>query len=105
MKKIYVVFGSTGEWSDKTDWLVKAFKDEEKARDLVTACAETARCIFVQGEKDSDELDDYGVPHPIRFTNKFEDIIIKSGIYSLDPDFKMDYVGTSYYYREVELEE
>ena len=33
--EIYVVFGSTGEYSDHTYWLIKAYSDEEKAKEHV----------------------------------------------------------------------
>lgn len=81
--KIYVVFGKTGEYSDRMEWPVKAFKKKEKAERLVSEAEKHAKIIEVTRK------DEYRVPE---------------GINPLDPKMQMDYTGTSYYYIEVELE-
>jgi hypothetical protein len=83
--KIYVVFGSTGEYSDRTEWPVKAFYDEDKAKELVENASEEADRIFANRENKYSRRNDE--------SNKF------------DPDMRMDYTNTSYYFIAVELEE
>ena len=87
MKTIYVVEGSTGEYSDRSEWPVRAFTSEEKAKKFVEALAawcDKNGC----GENRGDsywEARDKG--HP------------------LDPSFNSDYTGTRYTYYSVELDE
>jgi hypothetical protein len=45
--KIYVVQGSTGEYSDHKEWLVCAFKDEKKAQELVVQLTQEGK-VFVK---------------------------------------------------------
>jgi len=83
---IYVVEGSTGEYSDHREWPVKAFKDEEKAQAFVRACDAEYRLLKSTRKPK---------------TNYFED----DRTHSLDPNFVEDYTGTNYRYYSVELEE
>ena len=83
--KIFVVTGTTGEYSDRVEWLVKAVKDEQAAKDFVVTATKIAREQEVLKSKSRDWL----------FQVKSE----------LDPDISMEYTGTNYYYSEVELEE
>lgn len=39
---IYVVEGSTGQYSDHQEWLVKAFRDEQDAKNFVMDCTREA---------------------------------------------------------------
>jgi hypothetical protein len=50
---IYVVFGTTGEYSDRREWTVKAFSEEKKAKKLVKDATRRAN------EFDSDMQTDY----------------------------------------------
>jgi hypothetical protein len=98
--KIYIVSGSTGEYSDRTDWMVCAYKSEDEAKRIVAEYDRIAKEIEVRCRLDEDDplrLDRYSFnrwhgddrpkwPHP-------------------DPDFSMDYTGTTYGYGEVELVE
>lgn len=82
-EKIFVVEGTTGEYSDRSEWPVMAYVDEEKAKEHV-----------VNAERRAKELEatrrDY-------FDN------VEKGANEFDPEMIMDYTGTSYYYYDVEL--
>ena len=81
---IYVVRGTTGEYSDRCEWPVKAFISEDAAKLLVTnATIEASR---IQASRPSD----YQVPEGE--SNRY------------DPNMDMDYTGTTYYYETVELD-
>jgi hypothetical protein len=80
--KIFVVFGTTGEYSDRSEWLVKAYKKEKLAQEHVTNAemrAKEIQCV---------RPNEYEAP---KRANKF------------DPNMQMDYTGTSYYYASVDL--
>lgn len=81
---IYVVFGTTGEWSDRIEWPVKAFADEAKARHLVEQASAEARAIFARRKSRYAPGDNETNPY--------------------DPTMLMSYTGTSYYVVHVELE-
>jgi hypothetical protein len=85
-KIIYVVRGSTGEYSDRWEWLVKAFTDKITAENFVNDCSAIARREFDNANKSSSF---WGYE--------------KSS--ELDPNFSMDYTGTNYYLEEVELQD
>lgn len=78
---IWVVMGTTGEYSDRREWPVRAFKRKKEAEELITAATQKAHEIFVVGPRYRWKTDD----------NPF------------DPHMEMDYTGTSYFYYEVEL--
>ncbi len=82
--KIYVVSGSTGEYSDRSEWPVKAFASKEKAEELVAAA--TARAKQIEATRPSK----YGLP--------------AKGLNEFDPEMWMDYTGTSYEMAEVEFD-
>jgi hypothetical protein len=91
MSAIYVVMGMTGEWgSDRIEWPVRAFTVEERAQDLVTKASDRAREL-------RQWLDGYD--QPWRYAN--EETRPKN---KYDPNMRMDYTGTSYFYMTVELE-
>jgi hypothetical protein len=77
--KIYIVEGTTGEYSDRMEWIVCAFTNEQKAKAHVEGAAKRAREIFLAG-------------YP-RQRNEF------------DPEMQMDYSGTEYFLSETELQE
>ncbi len=84
MREIYVVIGTTGEYSDKTEWPVKAFFDLSKAEDVVVKA--TARAAELDAKRESryragEEKNEY------------------------DPNMQMDYTGTWYEIMKVYLEE
>lgn len=91
---IYVVSGSIGEYSDRTEWLVKAFTDEEKAKELVVNATDRARVIAQTIEED-DYGSYYSEPQPIQFRNEF-DADSGTHLYGRHP--------ARYTYFEIELE-
>ena len=92
--KIYVVSGSTGEYSDRTDWMVCAYADEEAAKAVVTEYSAMAKEIAVRMKLPPENplhigygnrwKSDFKWPHP-------------------DPSFQIDYTGTEYMYCEIDL--
>jgi len=81
MPKVYVVIGTTGEYSDHTEWPVISYLDKREARKHVENATRRAKQIEMR--------EDYG--HPDRLQNQY------------DPDMRMDYTGTTYFLWEVDL--
>jgi glucose-6-phosphate 1-dehydrogenase len=92
MKTIYVVFGSTGEYSDRTEWPVLAYTSEINAQSHVTRATGYANTIFQAVE--SGEVEKY--------SDQF-DRLVQSNPY--DSKMMMDYTGTNYYIVETTLYE
>jgi hypothetical protein len=84
-RKVYVVCGSTGEYSDHAEWLVAAYTNEKDAQRHVLLAAQEADCI--KEERGN------------RYTSPRE------GSNRFDANMRMDYTGTSYYYDTTELHE
>ena len=87
MKTIYVVFGSTGEYSDRTEWPVLAYSSLKNAQKHCGNAADYAREIF--GKVKSV----YDIPDKLMRSNPY------------DSKMMMDYTGTSYYIVETTLHE
>jgi len=83
---IHVVFGSTGEYSDRSEWPVKAFRTEATAQELVLAATKSANEVFAARKRKYS----YNVP---------------KGANPHDPHMEMDYTGTRYYVVTVALED
>ena len=86
---IWVVMGGTGEYSDRREWPVRAYKDKAVTEREVTRLTEEAKALMARvgydySAEQSKAVDEHGE---------------KVG----DPGFLMDYTGTSYFYYEVEL--
>jgi hypothetical protein len=94
---IYVVEGSTGEYSDRNDWPVRAFRTEEAAKAEVTRLSELARVY----EQKKDETPDFW---DIQYDTA-KHAAFKAAIGIDDPHFSMDYTGTRYAFYAVELED
>lgn len=106
--KIFIVYGYTGEYEDRSEWLVKAFTDENKAKDMISQLAEISRCLLMEGDKHHHILTlalGGSIFVPVRNSKVFDHIISNSGILDLDPNFYMDYTGTSYGIKELELDD
>lgn len=84
-EKIFIVEGATGEYSDRKEWAVCAFEQEEKAKNLVEKLSGMARVVELQDDKYDMETTD------------------AKAILALDPMFSMDYTGTTYTAYEVEV--
>jgi hypothetical protein len=83
-KTIYVVIGSTGEYSDRTEWLVIAFDSEDRAKQHVLSA--TARARELEQWVDADD-------EPWRYSEAKD-----KPTNEYDPEMKMQSMGTSYYY-------
>jgi hypothetical protein len=85
-KTIFVVEGSTGEYSDHREWLVKAYTNETKAIEHILLASQEANKLFVKYNSD-----DYAYGDSLE--NKY------------DPYMQMDYTGVRYRYHSIELVE
>lgn len=99
MPTIYVVEGSTGEYSDHCEWPVAAYSRLEDAQARILRCEEGYRAACAEckrkGCEPAFELDDVPTPcyqHRATGTNPH------------DPDMQVDYTGTRYSYFEVDLD-
>ena len=84
MITIYVIGGTTGEYSDRSDWIVCAYRDKALA-DLHVHNAQI-RAIEINKTRESR----YAAP---------------KGANEFDPHMQMDYTGTEYYLTECELKD
>ena len=85
MSNIYVVMGTTGEYSDRSEWPVIAFVSEEAAKERIEKATHRAK------ELEATIPSNYEM-HVDHFKqNEF------------DPDMQHKYTGTEYYYLKVEL--
>lgn len=75
---VYTVFGVTGEYSDRDEWTVISYLDEDMAKDHVIRAKEKAK--------------EWEVLRKDRYTAPPE------GWNEHDPKMSMDYTGTEYYY-------
>lgn len=81
--KIYVVFGVTGEYSDRKEWPVVSYRDEQLAQDHVVRATERAK------EWEAIRKENYDSP--------------PTGWNQYDESMVCDYTGTSYFYHTIEL--
>lgn len=102
MKTIYILQGTTGEYSDRCDWIVRAYSNKEdvdKARQDVTDA-------FAK-------LWQFMETNQIHYWDYFYDCIeekcndegkqLYDKVVEIDPKFIMDYTGTSWCVKECEL--
>ena len=82
MKNVFVVMGTTGEYSDRNEWAVMAYLDEAQAQEHV-----------VNADRRAKEL----------FATRQDHYSIEKGANEFDPDMSMDYTGTSYFIYRVPL--
>lgn len=87
MERIWIVMGSTGEYSDRREWPVIAFTSEDAAKERIAA-------LDVRMQQIPQEWRDDRWEHEVK---------IKEHMAPLDPNFSMDYTGTSYFFYEVEV--
>lgn len=79
-KQVFIVFGETGEYSDRKDWIVAAYTDEKLAEKHV----ELAECRLRELGLSEDLIPRNTKPRNADFG-------------PLDPSFMCDYTGTRYY--------
>jgi len=91
--KIWIVYGSTGEYSDRVEWAVMAYTDELKARVHVENCTAWFR-----------EYGPYAnlAPREPKWAAyiRWNDQKLAN---PYDPNMSVDYTGTRWYLDEVEL--
>lgn len=77
MGPVYVIVGTTGEYSDRSEWVVGYVTSEAVAKEFVERASALARELYAAWTAgDSDEL----------------------GKHPMDPGFSCDYTGTNYSY-------
>jgi len=76
MNAVYIVMGTTGEYSDRSEWSVCAYPERAQAEEHVERASQYARLALLNQQEQRPVL---------RETNPY------------DPDMKMDYTGTQYY--------
>jgi len=86
-EKIWMVGGSTGEYSDRQEWVVDAWRSEGKAQ---------ARVKHLEAR-----MQELGVNTLQRYSDKWNRACAE--MVKDDPAFSCDYTGTSYYICELEL--
>lgn len=79
-RKLWIVYGSSGEYSDRTEWAVAVVDCEDDAKRLV---------VMLQQQYLS-------IP-PEMLENRWDHEDEMKAIMSLDPCFQSDYTGTSYF--------
>ena len=80
---IWVVHGSTGEYSDRYEWSVKAFVDEESAKNYV---------LFLTRERQKLPTQDWDTRGEVERLMR-----------AIDPCFSEDYTGTHWFVSSVPL--
>ena len=83
MKTVFLVYGATGEYSDRTEWFIRVFASAKKAAELVTLASAKAR-----------ELE-------VKYKRKY----IPKGSNPYDLKMQSDYTGTHYYVEEVPFDD
>lgn len=87
---IYIVEGSTGEYSDHTEWPVRAYRTEAAAKEMVELCSAEYRRIAIEMK---------------RLGLDYYDNLPESCIHKYDDRMRMDYNGVNYQCYPVELED
>ena len=84
--KIYVVFGESGECSGMERWMVKAFMEESKAKQLVENAQKEANLLKIRA--DEGEIGHWE----------------SEGLNKYDKNYRMVYHDVNYDVEEIELE-
>ena len=96
MKKVYTVFGATGEYSDHCEWPIASYLDENEAQKHVTKVTKRENELLLLAGFDGPYDYNFERDNEIAKTLKEEE---------LDPNYGRDYTGTNYYYVETVLRE
>jgi len=99
MSKIYILQGSTGEYSDRTDWIVQAYKDKVMADEECKQANQEANDYKEALDKLDNTKNDY-----YDKIETYEKELSKKYL-SVDPTAKFDYTGTSYWVVKCDLYE
>ena len=84
MDTVYIVMGTTGEYSDREEWPVCAYTNEQAAQQHVEAAEKRAKEIEVLWRGN-----EYRMPEGLKNEH--------------DPDMAMEYTGTHYYIMATQL--
>ena len=87
-KPIWIVFGTTGEYSDRTEWPVDAWTTKEESIDRVKFLTNKIQELGIRGSL-------------YRFDD--DDMIKLEKMREFDPSFKSDYTGTTYFFYKTVL--
>lgn len=93
MKQIFVVFGKTGEYSDRSEWAVIAYTSEDDAKAHVLKATEYAKAWLAHTQSE-EFIDQWWTPEAAEKLKAAN---------PMDPSFSMEYTGTEYYYAPIEL--
>jgi len=88
--RLHLVIGSTGEYSDRSEWPVRAFKSKAGAEDFIKT---------LEAEYRKFEGENCGYQRPDQEGKSLDDAMKK-----LDPKFEEDYTGTMWHLDFVEYE-
>ena len=86
-RDIWVVIGTTGEYSDRMAWLTRAFFDEESAKEYVLFLATERQKLPPRGDRREDREK------------------VEASMQAFDAEYIEDYTGTSWYVEKVALSE
>lgn len=84
---IYVVFGATGEYSDRREYAICAYRDQFLAQQHIERATIRANYILVESEKANSEYE-----YRRNATSEYDLNIAE-----------MDYTGTRYFYSTIEV--
>jgi hypothetical protein len=90
--KVYVVCGSTGEYSDHTEWAVCAYEKQEMAELLVTRLTQAVGAAAVSLRRAGVG----GLEYEARR-------VLEAQLQLYDPECVIDYTGVRWWVQEVEL--
>ena len=111
MTKIFIVEGSTGEYSDHSEWLVKAFRDENMAKEFTELCAaEYRRVSPLKKAAERELMDKFEIleersgPEYDKLNAEWAAFLADPAFkHKYDPDWQEDYTGTNYGVLTVDL--
>ena len=99
MNFIYVIRGSTGTYSDYTQWDAKAYHTEKKAICICDGLNETLKALKLHSSLDYHEIGYFG--HKKEDNDRFDKN--REEMTKLDKNFVCDYNGADY--RVIEIEQ
>lgn len=93
MKKVYVIVGTTGEYNNSCEWNACAFLDERKAEVFCDGLNIKLKHLGAHVSQDAEKLYRDRTVHAnaCEVMEKF------------DKNFRLDYTGTEYEVKEIEL--
>lgn len=90
MRRVYIIEGNTGEYSDRTNWLVKAYLDENAA--------------MAEQDRLTNKLKEFGVDRGFEMGWAAREKAAEK-MRNYDDQFRCDYTGTWYTLLTVDLVE